>query len=71
MCVRNDQLEFDVIYLPPFSIKVLLTAVALLWLHSSQAAGPHLLISKVILNEYTVQGKDLTIRYSLYNIGEG
>lgn len=52
-------------------MKVLLAAVVLCGFYSSQAAGPHLLISKVILNEYTVEGKDLTIKYSLYNIGEG
>ena len=51
--------------------QVILVSVSLFWLHSSQAAGPHLLISKVILNEYTVEGKDLTIQYSIYNVGEG
>lgn len=52
-------------------VQALVVVVALFGCHWSQAAGPHLLISKVILNEYTVEGKDLTIQYSLYNIGEG
>ena len=50
-----------------------IVAVVLFGCHGSEAVGPgpHVLVSKVILNEYTVEGKDLTIEYSLYNIGEG
>ena len=36
---------------------------------SYACATPHLLISKHLLNEYIVEGKDLTVQYSLYNIG--
>lgn len=36
---------------------------------SFACATPHLLVTKIILNEYVVEGKDLTIQYSLYNIG--
>lgn len=36
---------------------------------SYACATPHLLVTKLLLNEYVVEGKDLTIQYSLYNIG--
>ena len=36
---------------------------------SYASATPHLLISKDLLNEYVVEGKDLTVQYSIYNIG--
>lgn len=36
---------------------------------SFTCANPHLLVTKTILNEHVVEGKDLTIQYSLYNIG--
>lgn len=36
---------------------------------SFACATPHLLVTKAILNEHVVEGKDLTIQYSLYNIG--
>ncbi|XP_033634845.1 translocon-associated protein subunit beta-like [Asterias rubens] len=36
---------------------------------SSQDAGAKLLASKNILNEWLVEGRDLTIRYNIYNVG--
>ena len=34
-----------------------------------QAGSVNLLVSKTILNEHVVEGKELTVRYSIYNIG--
>ena len=31
--------------------------------------GANLIASKTILNEHMVEGKDLTIKYSIYNVG--
>ena len=36
---------------------------------TTQDAGAKLLASKNILNEWLVEGRDLTIRYSIYNVG--
>ncbi|XP_064391244.1 translocon-associated protein subunit beta-like [Halichondria panicea] len=48
-------------------LSVLLLSVALCG--SVSYATPHLLVSKMILNEYVVEGKDLTIQYSVFNVG--
>lgn len=36
---------------------------------SVSLATPHLLASKMILNEFVVEGKDLTIQYTVFNVG--
>jgi len=48
---------------------VVLGLLGLLSLGSTQDAGAKLLASKNILNEWLVEGRDLTIRYSIYNVG--
>ena len=45
-----------------------LVLVVTVWLPSSHA-GANLLAAKSILNEHLVEGKDLTIKYSIYNVG--
>jgi len=35
-----------------------------------EETGANLLVSKNVLNKYLVQGKDLTVEYNLYNIGD-
>ena len=45
-----------------------LVLVVAVWLPSSHA-GANLLAAKSILNEHLVEGKDLTIKYSIYNVG--
>ncbi|XP_022100851.1 translocon-associated protein subunit beta-like [Acanthaster planci] len=43
--------------------------LCLVGLGYSQDSGAKLLASKNILNEWLVEGRDLTIRYSIYNVG--
>ena len=33
------------------------------------SAGPRIIAQKVVLNDYIVEGKDLTVKYFLVNIG--
>lgn len=55
--------------LASFLYKVLALCLVLgLWLPTSNA-GANLIASKAILNEYMVEGRDLTIKYSIYNVG--
>jgi len=34
-------------------------------------SSARLLISKNILNQYVVEGKELTVHYNIYNVGSG
>lgn len=63
-CVRSIQPPFKVFF-PQVLALCLIIGV---WLPGSNAAA-NLLASKVILNDYLVEGKDLTIKYSIYNVG--
>ena len=49
-------------------LQFLFLALALASVPSSEARA-RLLASKALLNEHTVEKKDLTIRYSIYNVG--
>ena len=49
-------------------LQFLLLVLALACVPPSEARA-RLLASKTLLNEYAVELKDLTIRYSIYNVG--
>lgn len=57
--------------------RVVTTALAVLSLSSillvvsEEEVSANLLVSKVILNKYLVQDKDLTVEYNIYNVGDG
>ncbi|OQV16475.1 putative Translocon-associated protein subunit beta [Hypsibius exemplaris] len=57
-----------------FTMKLLLLLCLFGLSAAQESAGSnsaaHILASKTVLNQYLVQKKDLTIQYSLYNIGE-
>ncbi len=52
-------------------MQVFTAILAVLLLPAHTWASSRLLTAKTILNEYAVEGKDLTIRYSIYNVGDG
>ena len=37
--------------------------------YSADEVSAHLLVSKQVLNEYMVEGRDLTVSYVIYNVG--
>ena len=49
--------------------QVLAVFLLALWCVSSVSAAAHLLASKSILNQHIAEGKDITVQYSIYNIG--
>ena len=51
-------------------ISALLVALSVL-VYSDEDVSANLLVSKVVLNKYLVQGKHLTIEYNIYNVGDG
>ena len=62
MYCRDDVIT---VYAEVYSLQLLVALLAV----SLACASPHLLITKSLLNEHVVEGKDLTVQYSLYNIG--
>ena len=63
-----DEYAFIRIYASTIHKVLTLCLVLGLWLPSTNA-GANLIASKTILNDYMVEGKDLTIKYSIYNVG--
>ena len=48
---------------------LLLVLVSLHGLLADSSESAHLLVSKRVLNEYVVEGRDLTVSYAIYNVG--
>ncbi|XP_046856597.1 translocon-associated protein subunit beta-like [Xenia sp. Carnegie-2017] len=48
---------------------LLLVLVSLHGLLADNSESAHLLVSKRVLNEYVVEGRDLTVSYAIYNVG--
>ena len=48
----------------------MLVLVSLYGCHAADSSeSAHLLVSKRVLNEYVVEGRDLTVSYAIYNVG--
>ena len=55
--------------LPPF-LQLVVVVLALCWVPHTEASA-QILASKIILNQHMVEGRDLTVKYSIYNVGTG
>lgn len=62
-------LDYSIIMVSRWTILAVIAIAALV--SSEEDVTANLLVSKVILNKYLVQGKDLTIEYNIYNVGDG
>jgi len=59
----------NVAFHEPSTFQVLAVLLLALWWAHPTSATAHLLASKSILNEHVAEGKDLTVMYSIYNVG--